>query len=162
MNRAWIVLALAALPLAAAPNLSGDWVLNLSKSQYGAVPPPQSMTREIQYNAPTLTMSTRQKGAQGEVTTELKYTTDGKPAVNKIPAGDAHGSAHWEGDTLVIESSLESQGTQLKSSERWTLSADGQTLTISTHLSFPNGEFEVKQVFDKARAAAAGAAHANF
>ncbi len=40
------------------------------------------MTRTIKHNDPMLQISTHQKGAQGEATTELKYTTDGKPAEN--------------------------------------------------------------------------------
>src|SRR5262249_26549505 len=96
-----------------------------------------------------LSVSTRQQASQGTATTEVKYTTDGKPAVNKITSGESHGSAHWDGNSLVIDSSVEAQGAQLKSRETWTLSADGKTLTIATHLTLPNGEFDVKQVFDK-------------
>jgi len=137
--------ALLTLPLAAAPNLSGNWVLNVAKSQYGQFPAPEVMTRQIQYHDPALSMSTYQKGSQGEVTTELKYSTDGKPGVN----GANQGSAHWEGDQLVIESSRAYQGTNLTQHEEWTLSADGKTLTIATHVKLPNGEFDVKQVFEK-------------
>jgi len=79
------------------------------------------------------------------VTTELKYSTDGKPAVN----GPTEGSAHWEGDKLVIETSRDYQQTKLTQREEWTLSADGKTLTIATHVKLPNGEFDVKQVFEK-------------
>ena len=136
---------LLALPLAAAPNLSGNWVLNLAKSQYGQFPAPEIMIRRIQHNDPALSMSTYQKGAQGEVTTELKYSTDGKPVVN----GENQGSAHWEKDKLVIETSRDYQKTKLTQREEWTLSADGKTLTIATHVKLPNGEFDVKQVFEK-------------
>ena len=148
MFRALFFAVFLTLPLAAAPNLSGNWVLNVAKSQYGQFPAPEIMTRQIQYNDPELSMSTFQKGAQGEVTTDLKYSTDGKPVVN----GANQGSAHWEGDKLVIESSREYQGTKLTQHEEWTLSADGKTLTIATHVKLPNGEFDVKQVFEKAPA----------
>jgi len=146
MTRALILTALLAVPLAAAPNLSGNWVLNIAKSQYAQFPAPEIMTRQIRHQDPALSMSTYQKGAQGEVTTELKYSTDGQPAVN----GANQGSAHWEGDKLVIESSREYQGTKLSQREEWTISPDGKTLTIATHLKLPNGEFDVKQVFEKA------------
>ena len=146
MTRAWVVATLLALPLAAAPNLSGSWMLNLAKSQYGQFPTPEVMMRTIQHKDPALSMSTYQKGAQGELTTELKYTTDGKPAVN----GENKGSAHWDSDKLVIETSRDYQGTKLTQREEWTLSADGKTLTIATHVKLPNGEFDVKQVFEKA------------
>ena len=145
MFRTLVIACLLSLPLAAAPNLSGNWVLNLAKSQYGQFPAPEIMIRKIQHKDPALSMSTYQKGAQGELTTELKYTTDGKPAVN----GENQGSAHWEGDKLVIETSRDYQQTKLTQREEWTLSADGKTLNIATHVKLPNGEFDVRQVFEK-------------
>lgn len=142
-------LILLALPLYAAPNFSGTWTLDLGKSQYGQVPAPQAVTKQIRHNDPALSISTRQQASQGTSTTEVKYTTDSKPAVNKIASGESHGTARWQGDSLVIESSVEAQGAQLKQREVWTLSADGKTLTIAIHLTLPNGEFDVKQVFEK-------------
>jgi hypothetical protein len=158
MTRVLLFAALSMLPVSAAPNLSGSWILNVAKSQYGQFPAPEIMTRQIQYNDPALSLSTYQKGAQGEVTTDLKYTTDGKPVVN----GANQGSAHWDGDKLVIESSRDYQGTKLTQREEWTLSPDGKTLTIATHVKLPNGEFDVKQVFEKAPSPAGGKARANF
>ena len=158
LNRALIWSALLAVPLVAAPDLSGNWMLNLAKSQYGQFPAPEVMLRQIQHKDPALSLSTYQKGAQGEVTTELHYTTDGKPAVN----GENKGSARWENDKLVIESSRDYQGAKLTQREEWTLSTDGRTLTIATHVKLPNGEFDVKQVFEKTPAPPAAKARANF
>jgi hypothetical protein len=134
----------------AAPNLNGEWKLNVAKSQYGTMPPPVAVTRTIKQEGVSLSMSTFQKTAQREATSELKYTTDGKESVNKVTNGESKGSAFWAGDTLVIESSQQIQGAEIKSREIWTLSADGKTLTIATHLTLPQqGEFDVKQVFEK-------------
>jgi hypothetical protein len=103
----------------AAPNLTGDWKLNLAKSQYGLMPPPLEVT-------------------------------DGKLSINKMTNGEAKGTAHWEGDALIIESSQQNGPAEIKSRETWTLSSDGKTLTILTHLTIPQqGELDVKQVFDK-------------
>jgi hypothetical protein len=49
----------------------------------------------------------------------------------------------------MIESSREFQGVTLKQKDIWTVSDDGKTLTIDSHVSIPNGEFDIKQVFDK-------------
>ena len=68
------------------------------------------MTRTIKHDDPALQISTHQKGAQGEATTELKYTTDGKPAENK----GSKGTAKWDGDKLVVDSVRDFQGTELK------------------------------------------------
>lgn len=140
-----LIVAMAA-PLLAAPDFSGSWMLNSAKSQFGQFPAPDVMMRTVKMSGAQLTMSTYQKGAQGEVTTELKYTTDGKPAVN----GASKGSARFEGDTLVIESSREAQGMVLTQRDAWTLSPDKKTLTVQSHIKIPGGEFDVKQVFEKA------------
>jgi hypothetical protein len=49
----------------------------------------------------------------------------------------------------MIESERVVQGATLKQKEIWSLSADGKTLTVDAHVTLPNGEFDVKQVFDK-------------
>ncbi|MEP6960717.1 MAG: hypothetical protein ABI995_01470 [Acidobacteriota bacterium] len=147
MKRTLLILSTLALtlPLAAAPNFNGNWLLNLSKSQYGQFPAPQVMERSVQLVGAVLTMTTYQKGAQGEVTTDLKYTTDGKPSVN----GANTGTARYEGENLVIESAREAQGAKLTQRDVWSLSADGKTLSVNTHVKLPNGEFDVKQVFER-------------
>jgi hypothetical protein len=142
-------MAMMTVAVQAAPNLSGDWKLNLSKSNYGSFPAPLGVTRKIVHNDPKLSMTTTQKGPKGEVVSELKYTTDGKESVNQLQTGESKGSAQWIADKLMIESSREIQGTVLKQKEIWSLSPDGRTLTIDAHVSIPNGEFDIKQVFEK-------------
>jgi hypothetical protein len=152
--KSWIVLAAGALLVgvvtqAASQNLSGEWKLNFAKSNYGKFPAPSSMTRKIAHNDPKLILTTTQKGPQGEVTSKLVYTTDGKESVNQVAGGESKGIAQWIGDKLMIESSREFQGVTLKQKDVWTLSDDGKTLTIDSLVSIPNGEFDIKQVFDK-------------
>lgn len=133
----------------APPNLAGEWKLNVSKSNYGSFPAPLGATRKIVQSSQNLSLTTTQKGPKGEITSQLHYTTDGKESVNKLQTGESKGSAQWIGDKLMIESSREIQGATLKQKEIWTLSPDGRTLTIDAHVSLPNGEFDVKQVFEK-------------
>jgi hypothetical protein len=150
MYRIFLAALLLASSAWAAPNLSGEWKLNIAKSQYGALPAPVAVTRKITHQGMDLSMSTYQKTAQREATSDLKYTTDGKECVNKVTNGESKGTAVWAGDNLVIQSSQQVQGADLKSREVWTLSPDGKTLTVSTHLTLPQqGEFDVKQVFEK-------------
>jgi hypothetical protein len=143
------VLLIAALLAQAAPNLTGEWKLNVSKSNYGPIPAPQLMVRKVRHDDPALGIRTTQKGAQGEITTQLNYTTDGKPAVNKVGGAEAKGAAQWQGDKLVIDSTREVQGNPMRSRETWSLSADGKVLTIATHVGLPQGEFDLTLVFDK-------------
>jgi hypothetical protein len=150
MRRTLTALLFLATSAFGASNLTGEWKLDLSKSQYGSVPAPVMVTRKIKHEGVSLSLSTYQKTAQREATSELNYTTDGKVCVNKVSSGEAKGTAKWDGNNLVIESSQEVQGAELKSREVWTLSSDGKTLTVVTHLVLPQqGEFDVKQVFEK-------------
>ncbi len=150
MKKCFIVLAALAMtvPLAqsqAQPNFTGVWKLNLAKSEFGPVPQPDVLTRTINHNDPSLQISTYQKGAQGEITTDLKYTTDGKPAENK----GSKGTAKWDADKLVVDYVRDFNGTEIKGHEVWGLSADGKTFTVMNHLIAPQGEFEMALVFDK-------------
>ena len=145
-----VAFVLAEAPARAAePNLSGEWKLNLVKSDYGKFPTPISVTRKIDHTGSKLVFTTTQKGAQGEVTSKLSYTTDGKESVNEVAGGQSKGTAQWIGGMLIIESSREFQGVTLKQKEIWRLSSDDKVLTIDSHVSIPNGEFDVKQVFEK-------------
>ncbi len=135
---------------AAAPNFSGEWKMNAAKSDFGGMPAPESVTRSIKHADPSLEIKTYQKGAAGEVTSELKYSTDGKPATNTVRGMEAKGTARWEGDTLVIESWLTVQSMEIKSKEVWSLSDGGKTLTIRNHVSIPQqGEYDTRLVLEK-------------
>ena len=150
MKKCFTVVALLAMTVAAyaaAPNFSGEWKLNLSKSDYGPIAQfaPEFMIRTIKHDDPALHISTHQKGAQGEVTTELTYTTDGKQAENK----GSKGTAKWDGEKLVVDSVRDFQGNELKTHDVWSLSADGKAMTVHSHLATPQGEFDILFVFDK-------------
>jgi hypothetical protein len=148
-NRFILAASFAALLLAshaqAATNFTGVWKLNLSKSDLGPVPAPDVMTRTVNHNDPSLQISTYTKGAQGEATSEIKYTTDGKPAENK----GSKGSAKVDGDKLVVDSVRDYQGSQISLHDVWSLSADGKTLTVNSHIVAPQGEVDVVWIFDK-------------
>jgi hypothetical protein len=154
MKKCFIVVAALAMTLLAAqsqaaPNFSGEWKLNLAKSDYGPIQQfaPEFMIRTVKHDDPVLQISNHSKGAQGETTTQLKYTTDGKPAENTNPA--SKGSAKWDGDKLVVDSVRDFNGTELKNHDVWSLSADGKTMTVNSHLIAPQGEFDIVFVFDK-------------
>jgi hypothetical protein len=49
----------------------------------------------------------------------------------------------------LIESKREVQGMEIVQRERWTLSADGQTITIANHVETPQGAFDISIVLEK-------------
>lgn len=146
----FLLLASAAAHAADHPNFTGEWKMNPAKSNFGPMPAPDLLVRSIDHHDPSLDIKTHQKGARGDVTSELKYSTDGKPATNTVQGREAKGTARWEGDTLVIESWLEIQNMEIKGKEVWSLSDGGKTLTIHNHTSIPQqGEFDSTLVLDK-------------
>lgn len=141
-------LALAAGAFAK-PNFSGNWKLNPEKSDFGPMPPPEKMERSITQEESTIKWNQVQVGQQGEVKSEMTYTTDGKPSTNKTPRGEVTGTAAWDGDVLTITTKREVQGMEITQAERWSLSEDGKTITINNKVTAPQGEFDLKVVFDK-------------
>ena len=146
-----VLLAAAALTaLAQKPNFSGEWSLNNDKSNLGLMPPPQSMTMKIDHKDPALTATqTMIGGPQGDQTSTLKFTTDGKESTNDMMGNPAKTVAKWDGDTLVVNVSLEVQGSEIKLTQKYSLASDGKTLTNNSHIALPQGEFDMVYVMDK-------------
>jgi hypothetical protein len=152
-------LALRILPLAvllgafnqlcAQPNFSGEWKMNPTRSNFAPLPQPDKLVRKIAQHDSHLKIRTTQYGQQREIVTDLAYTTDGAECKNVIRGQVFSGNARWDGDALLIESKREVQGMEIVQRERWTLSADGQTITIANHVETPQGAFDISIVLEK-------------
>ena len=151
-----------ALPgLAQTPNLSGAWKLNLSKSDFGQIPPPASEVQTIVDNEPSLSITTDQKGGMaGDTTTVMKLTTDGKEVSWQSGGNDVKSTAKWQGQSLVILSNTTFQGSDIGIKGTYTLGADGKTLTIAVQYVTGMGNFDLTALYDKTDASAATAAPA--
>ena len=144
-------LALFAGTLAAQdkPNFSGSWKMDAAKSDFGPMPAPDKLIRTIDHKDPEMQIKTTQSGQQGEVTSELKYKTDGTESVNKLRGQDVKGIAKWEGANLVVKSKREVQGMEISITETWALSDGGKVLTVANSIETPQGNFEAKVVMEK-------------
>jgi hypothetical protein len=132
------------------PNFSGEWSLNIDKSNMGPMPPPTSMTRKVDHSDPALTFTEAIVGSpQGDVTTTVKVTTDGKETTNQMMGNPAKTTASWDGSTLVISMSMDFQGTEIKLIDKWQLADDGKTLNDNRHVVIPQGEFDLTYVLNK-------------
>ena len=141
---------LAALPALAKSNFSGDWKLNASKSDFGQMPAPSSMTAKIAHDDPKLESSFKQSSDMGDFEIASKYTTDGKECTNQGFGGSEMKSVlKWEGDTLVIDSKAKFGDNDVTMQEKWTLSADGKTLTVVRSFKSQMGEMAQKLVMEK-------------
>ena len=104
------------------PNFTGKWSLDVAKSDFGPMPPPESMTYVIDHKEPALKIVTTQKGQQGEMTNERNVTTDGKDNVNKMrmPTGetDVKSTTKWAERRSRPRSSSTSRAWRSTSSNR--------------------------------------------
>ncbi len=143
------LVALAALPALAKPNYTGDWKLNPSKSSFGEMPAPHSMTSKIAHNEPKLEATSKSSGDQGDFEFHAVYTTDGQECNNEIMGSPVKSTVKWDGDALIIHSKMNFGGNDMTVSDRWTLSEDGQTLTIARFFKSDLGEVQQKLVLEK-------------
>jgi len=131
------------------PNFTGSWKLNVSKSDFGPVPPPEKLEQTIKHEDPKLNINTLNVGQQGEIKSETTYNTDGKESINKQAGVETKSVAVWDGDKLVIKYKREIQGMEIAFVDTWTLGAEGKSYTIVRDLSTPQGDFKLTIVMDK-------------
>jgi hypothetical protein len=156
MTRRFLTLAAVAaltslLSLAAdKPNYTGAWKINSAKSDFGPMPQgPDKFERTVDHKDPAMKMTTVQSMNGNERTTDVAYTINGQEQVVKTGMGEVKVTPAWKDNSLEVTSKREIQGMEIKSLEKWSLSADGKVLTVETTLNTPQGDFTMKFVLDK-------------
>jgi len=113
------------------PDFSGVWELNLKRSNFRG-PEPKEIVVTIQHREPTLTQAMRVVAADGGVQhLTFTYDTTGEESTNATAAGEVQSRARWNGSELVIDSILTTPSRASHFSDHWSLSPDGQTLTMA-------------------------------
>ena len=153
MRRRLVLLAVAMMLITglamAKPGFTGDWKLNAAKSSFGEFPAPSSLTMKIGHEEPNLKVATAMAGDFGEFSWDAAYTTDGKECINKMRDNESKSTVKWDGDSLLIETRASFGGNDMTISDKWTLSADGKTLTIDRKFASSQGEMVQKMAMDK-------------
>jgi hypothetical protein len=145
LSTLFIITAAANMALAGdKPNFSGTWKLDMDKSSFGPIPPPESMTRRVDHKDPDISVEMSITGP--DLSMSFRYSTDGKETANSFMGADFKSKAVWEGKALVIHNIVDAAN---KSTNKWSLSDDGKTLTDVWTVSSPNGDFEVTYVLAK-------------
>jgi hypothetical protein len=134
----------------AKPNFSGNWKLNAGKSDFGAMPAPDSRTDKITHEDPALTDAFTQSGQMGELVAEMKYSTDGKETTSTLRGNPIKTTAKWEGDDLAIAGKTQFNGADVTLNDRWSLSADGNNLNHPASCQQPHGRNRSKNSLGEA------------
>lgn len=138
---------------ASRPDFSGTWVMDREKSPGPMIP--EAMSYTIQQRGDTVRIKRYSKTMQGENTSDLVYGLDGKPWKNTATQGgmavDVSSVLTWEGATLVITSTLLANGQEIHQVEKWTLGADGMSLTSNRTVEAMGQSFAATMVFNKSQ-----------
>jgi hypothetical protein len=129
------------------PKFAGDWVMVPDKSDFGPMPKPATMTRTITETGATVKIVTVQAGANGDTTTNMTFTTDGKPQKNTVQGSEMTTTGKWDGAALVFTHHRDLQGSPLTIVDRFALSADGKTLTVTRNFTTSEGSAPATIVF---------------
>jgi hypothetical protein len=128
------VMSFALAQTAAAPDLTGTWVLNPAKSTLAKDDTVKSETIVIDYKKSAIVFHYKRDGKKSTET----YTPDGQKRVTEnLSSGQLISKASWRDSVLTIESTLDIKVpgvtvnvTGLKPVIlTWTLGGDGRTLT---------------------------------
>ncbi len=131
------------------PNLSGTWVLQVDKSDFGPLPAPTSRTDVVDHQEPKLNIkrTTVQNGT--EVVGNLVFVIDGTEYKNTMGPQQLASTLKWDGDVLVVTTNTSVAQGDITLLDRYSLSADGKTLTQDRTISVQGQSVGQKLVFAK-------------
>jgi hypothetical protein len=138
------------------PDFSGEWKLNEGKSvlpQFGRA----AKTLKVEGSVEAIAIQRISTNQQGEdVTTSEKLTTDEKETESTVFGTNKKKSkTKWSDDgkklnvKSVIAFERNGQTMEIKTTEVWSLSDDGKTLTIESTTESTRGTSTTKLVYDK-------------
>jgi hypothetical protein len=144
-----LYLPLAPLAAQKAPNFSGTWVLALDKSDFGGMQG-GARTDVIDHQEPKLVIKRSISGGpQGDVQATLTYAIDGKPYKNTLAGNEITSTLKWDGPVLVMESTVSTAQGEAAVNDRFALSEDGKTLTVTRAIAMGGQTLSQRLVFSK-------------
>ena len=120
-------------------DFSGTWVLDAAKSE--GVPPGMEETMTVKQEGGNVTVDSKRKTQRGERAMNAVFTGDGKEGdfTMRMGPNEAKGkrTATWaaDGQTLEVTETISFQGpdganVDSKTTRKWSLAADGKSLTV--------------------------------
>ncbi len=131
------------------PDLSGEWLLDVSRSDLGPQAPPERWVRTVAHKEPTVTITTLQERRGQQLKAEFTLRTDGTETKFQMGGSEATGSAQWDGRVLVIRTKRATPAGTIEQNERATLSEDGKTLTFAVTIRYEGNDVPMRLVFAK-------------
>ena len=133
--------------LAADPDFSGTWKLNPKRSEIHAMPAYPGGVITIQHHDRLVEYSAPLKTGYADVV--WQYTTGGKEIRTKAGTGTLSNHAKWEGNDLLLNSTVALPDRNYTQMDHWHLSRDGKTLTIRREVVNLHGGMDSTLVYEK-------------
>ena|ERR1700685_1327151 len=112
------------------PNFTGIWKMNCERSTLrGAVP--KQILMKIEHREPALIQQILFTDANGIEHRQIFTCQIGAETPNLIGGATLRSCARWQGAELVIESRMTTPDRASHFKDHWSLSNDGQTLTMA-------------------------------
>ncbi|HLH05406.1 MAG TPA: hypothetical protein VKX25_21740 [Bryobacteraceae bacterium] len=128
-------------------DFSGRWRMLKDQSDFHGFREPDMIIRVVDDHDPAMNVHTIQTAGEKTTTSDLTYFTDGSITKNTVNGRDAESKCYWDGPVLVVRTSLKTAtGEDELVTDRWELSPDKQTLTISSHIDTDKGGVDMKLV----------------
>jgi hypothetical protein len=132
------------------PSFSGTWKLDTTRTSFGKSPGrPRSRIDVIEHQDPRLAQTLHLVLESSKDTTLYRYVTDSTESVNFVDRQEIKARVWWEGAELRLDSRTRFVVFDATLNDRWSLSADGKTLTMRRRIKSPLGEDEQTLVFEK-------------
>ena len=135
------------------PDFSGKWILDPAKSEQGPLTP-QAMSYTVQQRGSQITADRTITTPAGESTAHLVFGVDGKPWKNEWKQGATtvvgSSTLSWEEATLIIKTLISADGQEIQQTDRWTLGADGKTVTVQRSIETGGQSLSARVVMNKA------------
>jgi hypothetical protein len=170
MHRKFVAMTIAvaalALPgLAQDSKLNGSWKLNVSKSSFGQFPPPTSETDTLTVSGKDFKQQFTTINARGTQNGLRSCTVDGTevtlapddPRVQMGAIKLTKMQCSWEGKAVVFLETVNLNGGVLTDKLTFSPSDDGQTMTMTSHISSATMNGDRTLVYDKDSGSASAA-----
>jgi hypothetical protein len=112
------------------PNFTGIWKMNCEKSTLRG-PLPKQILMKIEHREPVLIQQILFTEAHGTERRQTFTCQIGAETPNSIGGATLRSCARWQGMELVIESRMTTPDRESYFKDHWSLSDDGQTLTMA-------------------------------
>ncbi|MBM3796774.1 MAG: hypothetical protein FJW31_22595 [Acidobacteria bacterium] len=144
-----LFLAASFTALAAKPNFAGDWKMDTAKSDFGDMPSPGELLKQVTHDDTKIVVKEFEAGGLGKLNAEMTYDTPGTSTKNSVRGSEMTSVAKWSGDTLKISNTIALQGRTINLSETWKLTGGGKKLEVLRKIGSPEGKSTMQLVFAK-------------